>query len=102
MLCEAITTGKIKPDDTLVMVAFGAGLTWGAMTIKWGVTPPPEPTPINRLRREAIFILAYWRSRLSRTLRQVTSLLYRSPLRGIYRRIDPVDENGQDKKGPPR
>jgi len=102
VLCEAITAGQIKPDDTLVMVAFGAGLAWGAMTIKWGATPPPEAAPINRLHREAIFILAYWRSRLSRTLRQLTSILIRSPLRGIYRRIDPVDENGQDKKGPPR
>ena len=101
-LCEAVMSGQIKPDDTLVMVGFGGGLAWGAMTIKWGATPQPEPTPIIRLRREVIFVFAYWRSSLTRALRRLTSVLNRSPLRGIYRRIDPVDENGQDKKGPPR
>ncbi|MBX8360291.1 hypothetical protein K4300_17945, partial [Staphylococcus aureus] len=25
-----------KDDDTIVLVGFGGGLTWGAMTIKWG------------------------------------------------------------------
>ncbi|MEZ4560964.1 MAG: beta-ketoacyl-ACP synthase III [Caldilineaceae bacterium] len=30
-LAEGLETGRIKPDDTLIFVAFGAGLTWGAM-----------------------------------------------------------------------
>lgn len=35
-LDEATRSGRIKADDILVLVAFGGGLTWGAMVIKWG------------------------------------------------------------------
>ncbi len=34
-LDEAVKSGKIKNGDTVVMVAFGAGLTYGACTMKW-------------------------------------------------------------------
>ncbi|MCE5096454.1 ketoacyl-ACP synthase III [Staphylococcus devriesei] len=33
---QELENGKIKDDDTLVLVGFGGGLTWGAMVIKWG------------------------------------------------------------------
>ena len=33
-LDEAIHVGKIKKGDNVVMVAFGGGLTWGAMVVK--------------------------------------------------------------------
>ena len=32
---EAIQEGKIKKGDTIVVVGFGAGLTWGAGVMKW-------------------------------------------------------------------
>jgi 3-oxoacyl-[acyl-carrier-protein] synthase-3 len=32
---EALNEERIKNDDNVVLVAFGAGLTWGAMVIKW-------------------------------------------------------------------
>ncbi|MDI3534546.1 MAG: 3-oxoacyl-[acyl-carrier-protein] synthase [Thermosediminibacterales bacterium] len=32
---EAVKMGKIKKGDIIVLVAFGAGLTWGANVIKW-------------------------------------------------------------------
>ncbi len=40
-LCEALEQRKIKPNDNILVAAFGAGLTWGAGHIKWGerVTP---------------------------------------------------------------
>ncbi len=34
-LDEAITQGKIKKGDIVVLTAFGAGLTWGAIVIRW-------------------------------------------------------------------
>ncbi|MDX9868431.1 MAG: beta-ketoacyl-ACP synthase III [Kiritimatiellia bacterium] len=34
-LCEAVEQGRLKKGDVLVIDAFGAGLTWGAMTIRW-------------------------------------------------------------------
>ncbi|MCO7126681.1 ketoacyl-ACP synthase III [Sporolactobacillus shoreicorticis] len=35
-LIDALEEGKIKDGDVLVMVGFGGGLTWGALTLKWG------------------------------------------------------------------
>ena len=34
-LDEALHSGKIKSGDYILLVAFGAGLTWGATLIKW-------------------------------------------------------------------
>ena len=34
-LDEAVKSKKIKKDDLIVMVAFGAGLTWGASVLRW-------------------------------------------------------------------
>ena len=35
-LYEAVEAGRVRPGDLGVMVAFGAGYTWGACTIRWG------------------------------------------------------------------
>lgn len=35
-LYEALQEGKIKDNDVIVMVGFGGGLSWGAMTLRWG------------------------------------------------------------------
>ena len=34
-LDEARKAGRVKPGDLVVLVAFGAGLTWGAVAIRW-------------------------------------------------------------------
>ena len=34
-LDEAARSGRLKKGDTVVLVAFGAGLTWGATTLRW-------------------------------------------------------------------
>lgn len=34
-LDEAVRDGKLKKDDLIVVVGFGAGLTWAASVIKW-------------------------------------------------------------------
>ena len=34
-LYEAVRDGVIKKDDHVVMVAFGAGLTWGSILLQW-------------------------------------------------------------------
>ena len=34
-LCEAVEEGRIKKGDTILMDAFGGGLTWGALVIEW-------------------------------------------------------------------
>ena len=34
-LDEAVQAGKIKENDIIVLVAFGAGLTWGSCVMRW-------------------------------------------------------------------
>jgi 3-oxoacyl-[acyl-carrier-protein] synthase-3 len=34
-LDEAVSSGKIQRGDLILIVAFGAGLTWGAGIIEW-------------------------------------------------------------------
>lgn len=35
-LDEAVKSGKIKKGDVIILVGFGAGLTWASCVIKWG------------------------------------------------------------------
>lgn len=98
-LCEAANEDKLKQDDTIVLVGFGGGLTWGATVLTWGVTPPPEPVLLNRYRREALYVLAQQRSRLSRTLRRGLDRLWNTPFRQLYRRIVSIrwPQSGDDE-----
>ena len=34
-IAEAIAQGRIKPGMNVLMVGFGAGLTWGACLFRW-------------------------------------------------------------------
>ncbi len=34
-LCEAVRDGRVKRGDYALLVAFGAGLTWGSLVIRW-------------------------------------------------------------------
>lgn len=38
-LCEAHAQGRLRPGDTVVMVGFGAGLTWAAGALQWTGSP---------------------------------------------------------------
>ena len=33
---EANRQGRMQPGDNILLISFGAGLTWGAAIIKWG------------------------------------------------------------------
>lgn len=45
-LCEAVEQGKIKEDDHIVLVGFGAGLTWASAVVHWQPTRPVEEQAI--------------------------------------------------------
>ncbi|NLG48768.1 MAG: ketoacyl-ACP synthase III [Chloroflexi bacterium] len=47
-LCEAVQAGRIAPGENIVLVGFGAGLTWGATAIKWSVAPGEAAAPSYR------------------------------------------------------
>lgn len=36
-ICEALEAGRIKKGDNLLLVGFGAGLTWAACVLKWSI-----------------------------------------------------------------
>ena len=38
-LCEAIEEGRIKEGDNIVLAAFGAGLSWAAIVLRWQPGP---------------------------------------------------------------
>lgn len=77
-VCEAVRDGRLRPDDNVVLVGFGAGLTWGAGLIQWDATPPAEPTGIARFRRQLSYSFAGLRSTARRGLRRVEGLLFGS------------------------
>lgn len=75
-LCEAIEEGRIKTNDKLVMVGFGAGLTWAAAAVEWGV-----PMPLKRREwwyrglRWLVYRWARVRSLSIRISRRIDSIL---------------------------
>lgn len=42
-LCEAVEQGFVRVGANLVLVGFGAGLSWGAAVVHWGVETAPIP-----------------------------------------------------------
>ena len=36
-IVEAVETNRLKKGDNLILASFGAGFTWGATYIKWGM-----------------------------------------------------------------
>ncbi|MBI4307818.1 MAG: ketoacyl-ACP synthase III [Chloroflexi bacterium] len=41
-ICDAVDEGRLKPGDNVLLVAFGAGLTWAAMVFRWNPLPAPS------------------------------------------------------------
>jgi 3-oxoacyl-[acyl-carrier-protein] synthase-3 len=74
-MCEALDQDRIQPDDHLVLVGFGAGLTWGALVLKWVERKIPVSRTL-RLRRKALFYLARLRSFALRVLRKVEGWIW--------------------------
>lgn len=73
-LCEALDEGRVKPGDNLLMVGFGAGLTWGACAVQWTARPhkPAPPTvAVSRVR----FGLGGIRSLILRLLRRLDAMV---------------------------
>ncbi|MCB9455255.1 MAG: ketoacyl-ACP synthase III [Anaerolineaceae bacterium] len=45
-LVEAIEEGRVKPGDTVGMVAFGSGLSWAGAVVKMGINGVEEPATV--------------------------------------------------------
>jgi len=71
-LVEAVEKGLIQNGDKLVMVAFGAGLTWGALVAQW-----TGPLPVVRkVYPEGYRTWARLRSMLRRLIRLIEGLIW--------------------------
>ncbi len=77
-LAEAAQQGRLRPNDHVVVVGFGSGLTWGASVIKWDATPPPPLTRSQQLQRQAAYQWARVRSLGRRLQRQIEGRLFGS------------------------
>jgi 3-oxoacyl-[acyl-carrier-protein] synthase-3 len=77
-LCDAVKDGRLKPDDNVVFVGFGGGLTWAASVVKWNVTPP-EKSIVEREWKRARYIYARSRSKVRRVARRMGAYLAGSP-----------------------
>lgn len=77
-LCDAVEDGLLKPDDNVVFVGFGGGLTWAASVVKWNVTPP-EISLVDREWKRARYMIARGRSRIRKWRRRLGAELGGSP-----------------------
>ncbi|OGO24321.1 MAG: hypothetical protein A2Y54_00715 [Chloroflexi bacterium RBG_16_51_16] len=73
---EAVENGSIKPGDKIVLVGFGGGLTWGALTAEW-TGPLPDRRPVHPQRYRT---LARVRSIFRRLLRFIEGIFFRREL----------------------
>ncbi len=70
--CEAISDGRLQPDDQIVFVGFGAGLTWGAAFVRWSGLTPERP----RVYPARLKLYARLRSVLLRWLRKIDAMIW--------------------------
>ena len=76
-LCEAVEEGRLRANDRVVMVGFGAGLTWAAAAVQWG--PPPPMSQRQRLANRVRYGFAGIRSRALRALRSLETQVLGAP-----------------------
>lgn len=70
--CEAAREGRLKPGDRVVLVGFGAGLTWGASVLVWS---GPRPG-VRRISPLGFRLYARVRSLLKRWVRWVDARVW--------------------------
>jgi 3-oxoacyl-[acyl-carrier-protein] synthase-3 len=55
-LAEAVNEGRVKVGDHIVMVAFGAGFTSGAVTVEWTADPARGPAGDAAVRPDEVHV----------------------------------------------
>jgi 3-oxoacyl-[acyl-carrier-protein] synthase-3 len=96
-LCEAIQEGRIKEKDHLVFVGFGAGLTWGATVVKWGIPLASQARPAwYRTLRRVYYRWVRVTSKMGWLLRTIESRFARRPP------LLPFDDESETHSEPPR
>lgn len=107
-LCEAVEQGKIRDGNNVVLVGFGAGLTWASAVVHWAPTRPAEEQAIlvtdwpirERLQVQANKMrAALWSAQVTaRTRAQETSMAVMLPFytwQSKRRKQQSADKNAQ-------
>ena len=74
-LCEALAAGRIDKDDNIVLTSFGAGLSWAALALRWGVNMDLHPSRWTPWRQGFETRVAAMRSAVRRQQRRVRASL---------------------------
>lgn len=82
-LCHAVSEGRVREGDLLVMVGFGAGLTWGAVAVRWDKVPVSPPSWLRLQHYRLKYRLAALYSRGRRLWRRL-SVYTQSRLNGDW------------------
>ena len=69
---QLVEKGLVKPGDKIVLVGFGAGLTWGALVTEWSGPLPVE----HKVHPERYRVWARIRSTFNRLIRLVEGLIW--------------------------
>lgn len=74
-LCEAIAAGRVKEGTNIVLASFGAGLTWAAVGLRWGIDVTRRPPRWNPLQWQLETKVAAVRSAIRRQERKVLATI---------------------------
>ncbi|MFN2106407.1 MAG: beta-ketoacyl-ACP synthase III [Candidatus Promineifilaceae bacterium] len=77
-LSDAADSGRLRPDNNVIFVGFGGGLTWASAAVKWDVTPP-EVSSLDREWKRTRYMMARGRSRWRKWRRRVGARIAGSP-----------------------
>jgi 3-oxoacyl-[acyl-carrier-protein] synthase-3 len=77
-LCDAVDEGRLKPDDNVMFVGFGGGLTWAASIVKWDAIPP-DISRVGREWKRARYVAARGRASVIKIGRRVGARILGSP-----------------------
>ena len=77
-LCDAADAGRLRPDNNVIFIGFGGGLTWASAAFKWDVSPPHVAMPESEWRRTR-YMIARGRSRWRKWRRRVGARIAGSP-----------------------
>lgn len=75
-LCDAVQNGRLGPNDNVVFVGFGGGLTWAAAVVQWDAVPKDVEFRDHEWKRVR-YVVARGRSRLRRLGRRISASLAR-------------------------
>jgi 3-oxoacyl-[acyl-carrier-protein] synthase-3 len=86
---EAVEQGRLKPNDRVITIGFGAGLTWAATALTWGQPPKPVSRAQHTIQR-ARYGAAGLRSRIRRAARGARDRMFGT--------LDPIFRPSPGKK----